>query len=72
MNDAITPDVQVSEYLRTKSNWKGSSCSMFYNPDGSLAGSFVTVYIPDRHRLRMMLTYLGVPADLVNRSTGFE
>lgn len=72
MQEAVSPDVAVSEYLRTQSNWKGSSCSTFYNPDGSMAASYVTICIPDRHRLRMMLTYLGVPSDLISRATGFE
>jgi hypothetical protein len=72
MQEALSPDVAVSEYLRNNSDWKGSSCSMFYNEDGSLAGSFVTIHIQDRHRLRMMLTYLGVPKEMINRSTGFE
>lgn len=72
MNDAISPAVAVSDYLRDQSRYPGSSSSIFYNPDGSMAGAFVTVFVPDRHQLRGILTYLGVPKAVINPATGFD
>lgn len=72
MNDAISPDVEVNDYLRDHSRWPGSSSSVFYDGEGRMVGAFVTVFVPNRHLFRGLLTWLGVPAALINRVTGFE
>jgi hypothetical protein len=72
VNDSLSPDVAVSDYLRDQSRWPGSSSSVFYDDNGNMVGAFVTVFVPNRHRFRALLTWLGVPSPMINQATGFE
>ncbi len=64
-------ETPANQFLAHCADWKGSEVRIAVMPDGSMAGAHVNLYVPDPHRLRTLLTYLGVPKDAINAATGF-
>jgi hypothetical protein len=66
------PSEDLSNWLRKSEDWPGSSSSVFYDSDGKFSGSFVTLFTGNPYQLAMLLTWLGVPREIIASVTGLD
>lgn len=66
------PSETLSNWLRSSEDWPGSSSSVFYDSDGKFSGSFVTLFTGNPYQLAVLLTWLGVPEEIIKGITGIE
>jgi hypothetical protein len=72
LNSDTGPGQLLSHWLRSSSDWQGSSASVLYKDNGELAGAFVTLFTANPYRLMTLLRWLGVPVNIINPVTGIE
>lgn len=66
------PSEELSTWLRSSKDWPGSSSSVFYDTDGKFSGSFVTLFTGNPYQLAVLLTWLGVPIEIIKGVTGID
>lgn len=66
------PSENLSNWLRESENWTGSSSAVFLDSDGQFSGSFVTLFTANPYKLAVLLTWLGVPREIIARVTGLD
>lgn len=66
------PSEELSNWLRASKDWPGSSSSVFYDTDGKFSGSFVTLFTGNPYQLAILLTWLGVPEEIIKGVTGID
>jgi hypothetical protein len=67
-----TPSEELSKWLRSNSDWQGSSASVLYDGIGNMSGAFVTLFTGNPYRLMVLLKWLQVPDHIIQNVTGIE
>ena len=66
------PGEELSKWLRSNSDWQGSSASVLYDGIGNMSGAFVTLFTANPYRLMVLLKWLQVPDHIIQNVTGIE
>lgn len=66
------PSEALSNWLRKSQDWPGSSSAIFNDSNGEFSGSFVTLFTGNPYQLVVLLTWLGVPEEIIKGVTGIE
>lgn len=67
-----SPGEQISKWLKTDSDWQGSSASVLYDGIGNMSGAFVTLFTANPYKLMVLLKWLQVPDHIIKNATGIE
>ena len=63
---------ELSQWLRSSEGWQGSSSSVIYDSEGTLSGSFVTLFTSNPYKLMALLRWIGVPVEIIRNVTRVE
>ena len=66
------PSLNLSNWLRRSEDWAGSSSAIFSDSDGAFSGSFITLFTANPYKLAVLLTWLGVPREIIASVTGLD